>query len=309
MKYAIIIPVRNGGEIWKECVEAIKTQKKLTPYIYIINSNSSDDTIDIASKLTKEIISINESDFNHGGTRNFGVTLIEDLVDIIIFLTQDAILCSNTSIEDIISSFSDPDVFAAYGRQLPHKDANPIARHARNFSYGTKSFISSLEQKKTLGLKTVFLSNSFAAYRVSKFKELSGFPENTILCEDMFLASKGVLAGYKIAYVANSTVFHSHNYSPIDEFNRYFDIGVFHHNENWIRQTFGGAGGEGKKFIISELKYLLINAPLWIPRAIVTNLFKIIGYKLGCSNNLIPFFLKKRISMHKAYWKKNHTDY
>jgi rhamnosyltransferase len=230
--------------------------------------------------------------------------LVENTVEIIIFLTQDVILCSDTTFEDIISPFSDPHVFAAYGRQLPHKDANPIATHARYFSYGKNSFIGSLDSKKKLGIKTVFLSNSFAAYRVSEFNKLSGFPENTILCEDMFLAAKGILAGYKVAYVANATVFHSHNYSPMEELRRYFDIGVFHHDQKWIRQSFGETSGEGKKYIVSEFKYLLEHSPRWIPRAIVSNLFKIIGYKLGCNYGLLPVSFRKKLSMHKAYWNK-----
>ena len=92
-----------------------------------------------------------------------------------------------------------------------------------------------------MGLKTVFMSNSFSAYR--------------------FYTAKAILAGYKVAYVSNAIVRHSHNYTAIEEFKRYFDIGVFHCKESWIREKIGGAGGEGKKFIISELIFLLKNAP------------------------------------------------
>jgi len=52
-------------------------------------------------------------------------------------------------------------------------------------------------------------------------------------------------------------VFHSHDYSFLDEFKRYFDIGVFHTNTSWLQQTFGGASGEGLRFVISEMRYLM----------------------------------------------------
>src|SRR5699024_8480726 len=108
-----------------------------------------------------------------------------------------------------------------------------------------KSYIADLSKRNTMGLKTVFNSNSFSAYRVSTFMEIGGFPDDTILSEDMYFAARAVLSGYKIAYVAEAEVRHSHNYSSLEEFRRYFDIGVFHCDEPWIRKAFGGAGGEG----------------------------------------------------------------
>lgn len=96
------------------------------------------------------------------------------------------------------------------------------------------------------GVKTVFMSNSFSAYRIDVLQQLGGFPSDTILCEDMYFTAKAVLAGYKVAYVSEAVVRHSHNYSAVEEFKRYFDIGVFHADEPWIREKFGGAGGEGK---------------------------------------------------------------
>src|SRR5690606_21821348 len=108
-------------------------------------------------------------------------------------------------------------------------------------------FRSSLADRNTLGLKAVFSSNSFAVYRLSVLRELGGFPERVILSEDMHLAARAVMAGHKLAYAAQAAVRHSHNYTPLQEFRRYFDIGVFHTEQAWIARTFGGAGGEGRR--------------------------------------------------------------
>src|SRR5690606_29801174 len=116
--------------------------------------------------------------------------------------------------------FEDPAVAVAYGRQLPHRDANPIAAHARYFNYGPQSRVVGLDDRARLGIKTVFTSNSFAAYRAVVFNDLGGFPERNILSEDMYLAARAVLAGARIAYVAEACVRHSHNYSPVEEFRR-----------------------------------------------------------------------------------------
>ncbi|BES84175.1 rhamnosyltransferase [Pectobacterium araliae] len=300
MKYFIAIPTYNGGDVWKDAAESLKRHGPDGLDVQVIDSGSNDATIQVANNLGFNIININATDFNHGGTRNQLVYANGDS-DVVIFLTQDAIP-EPDYIEHILSSFSDPDVVCAYGRQLPHRDANPIAQHARYFNYPEKNHICSFNDTARMGLKTVFMSNSFSAYRINIFRELGGFPSNTILCEDMFFTAKSVLAGYKVAYVSDAIVRHSHNYSPLDEFKRYFDIGVFHADEPWIREKFGGASGEGKKFILSELKFLLKRNFLYIPLAFLNNFMKISGYKLGQNYKRIPYALVKLFSMHKRYW-------
>ncbi len=299
IKFSIVVPTYNGGELWKESAKAISENISQCETVLVIDSTSKDKTVEVARKCGFNVEVIPSTQFNHGGTRNMGVKKANS--DIVIFLTQDAIAEDNC-IQKILEPFSDPNVACVYGRQLPHLDANPLAIHARKFSYKSTGYIGSLNTKKELGLKAVFMSNSFSAYRVSIFNSLGCFPENTILCEDMTLAAKAVLANYKVVYAPEAKVRHSHNYSIFEEFKRYFDIGVFHHDESWIHDSFGGAGGEGKKFILSELIFLLKNAPIWIPVACAHNFAKIIGYKLGQNYKKIPSRWIKKLSMHKGYW-------
>lgn len=301
-EFFIAIPTYNGGDVWKLSIDNIKKFSPENQYVQVIDSNSKDNTVELANEAGFNVISISINDFNHGGTRNLAISINDTKYDIAIFLTQDAIP-DDGFIANIIDAFSDPQVACAYGRQLPHYNANPIAQHARYFNYPNRGHVCDLSSTPKLGIKTVFMSNSFSAYRLSVFKELNGFPSNTILCEDMYFTARAVLAGYKIAYVADAKVRHSHNYSPLDEFRRYFDIGVFHADEPWIRETFGGAGGEGKKFIISELKYLLKNGRSYILLALLNNLMKLIGYKCGQKYKIFPKSIVKICSMHKRFWK------
>ncbi|HBQ8757378.1 TPA: glycosyltransferase family 2 protein [Klebsiella quasipneumoniae] len=301
MRVYIAIPTYNGGEIWKTAAENIKKNTPEKTFVYVIDSGSEDDTLKTAEKNGFFIHKIKSTEFNHGGTRNTAVNLFENEFDLVIFLTQDAIP-EPFFVEKITEVFKDQTISCAYGRQLPHDNANPIAQHARHFNYPNVSHISSFDDISTMGIKAAFTSNSFSAYRVSTFKELGGFPKNTILSEDMFFAAKSILAGYKIAYVANSQVKHSHNYSPLEEFKRYFDIGVFHSSEPWIRESFGGTGGEGRRYVLSEFKYLFEKKPSLIPRSVLHNLAKISGYKMGLNYKKIPYGWVKRCSMHKRYW-------
>lgn len=302
--FGVVIPTFNGGSVWMKCADSISSQSIKPGVVYLIDSSSCDTTVDIAISRSFKVKGIASDNFNHGGTRNNAAKELSDF-DVLIFMTQDAILNSPTELEKLLSYFNDDSIAAVCGRQLPHDDANSLAIHARLFNYPEKSCVKSASDISTLGIKTAFMSNSFAAYRTKVFFELGGFPENTILAEDMYLTAKMIKAGYKVAYCAEAAVKHSHNYTPLQEFQRYFDIGVFHAREPWIREEFGGAGGEGMRFIRSELAFLWKTAPLWIPRALITSACKLFGYKLGQKYRKLPWSWCRSFSMYKSYWLQN----
>lgn len=223
--------------------------------------------------------------------------------DIVIFLTQDAVLADSLAVKNIIKAFDDSQVGVAYGRQLPRPAAGIIESHARLFNYSDESSLRSLQDKHRLGIKAAFTSNSFAAYRVSALMDVGGFPSNTIVSEDMYVAAKMLINGWKVAYCSDAKVFHSHDYNLTQEFQRYFDIGVFNAKEPWIRDEFGNAESEGGKFVKSEMKVLLSSNPLMIPEALFRTFLKLLGYKLGLKESLIPKAIKCFLSAQKGYWK------
>ncbi|PLL87686.1 rhamnosyltransferase, partial [Klebsiella michiganensis] len=178
MKYFIAIPTYNGGSIWRDAVHNIQQYTPADLLVQVIDSSSKDETLSIAKEAGFSVKIIASKDFNHGGTRNLAVSEHAQDNDIVIFLTQDAIP-EPEFIEKIISAFDDDQVACAWGRQLPHNNANPIAQHARYFNYPPEGHVCSMQDSPEYGLKTVFMSNSFSAYRIKNFQELGGFPSNT----------------------------------------------------------------------------------------------------------------------------------
>lgn len=303
LKFSIVIPTYNAGSLWQKWIEAYQQQSLKPQAVIVIDSSSSDETPSYAAKAGFAVTQIEQSAFNHGATRNLALSLIPSDTDIIVYLTQDALLADPHSLENLLKPFSDPQVGAVYGRQLPHKNANPLARHARLFNYPAKTRVKEKKDIPQLGIKTAFISNSFAAYRKEVLVQLGGFPSDTILAEDMYLSAKMILNDYKVVYCADATVFHSHNYAVWEEFRRYFDTGVFQQQNKWISANFGGPTSEGKAFVKSELLFLVKNYPLWIARALIQTLFKYAGIKLGMIWHKIPKKLRKKLSMNPAYWK------
>ncbi|WP_237932764.1 glycosyltransferase family 2 protein [Buttiauxella sp. S19-1] len=302
MSFCVIIPTYNGGELFNKCLQAIAEQDIQPDKILIIDSSSSDNTVDIAGEYTRHIHIIPAEQFNHGGTRNKAAQLVSEF-DFLVFLTQDAILNSPKELGNIISFFgADEDISAVCGRQLPHHDANPLAQHARYFNYPNQSKIKTRKDISVMGVKAAFMSNSFSAYRTIDLLSIGGFPLDTILAEDMYVAAKFLLNGKKVGYCAEARVRHSHNYSFLQEFKRYFDTGVFHSTEHWIQNDFGRLSGEGKRFVISEFKYLLKHNPVWIPVALLYTGAKFLGFKIGSHWQALPKTWLPRLSMYKNYW-------
>lgn len=302
---SVIIPVCNPDYTFKELLKTLKGQT-VEAEIIIIDSSDDKGLIDelISPFKIDKMIKIRQEDFSHGATRNLGLSIAEG--DVLVYLTQDALPASNSAIERLVQTIlNDKTVGAACGRQLPRNGASPVEAHARLFNYPDSSDIRSFQDRARLGIKTAFISNSFSAYRRTALQEVGGFPSNVIMSEDMYVAAKMLMKGWKIAYCADAMVYHSHNYSIWQEFKRYFDTGVFHGRERWILETFGKAEGEGLRFMLSEFKYLLKENPFLIPLAIIRNTMKFAGYKLGYAEMCLPCWLKYRLSMNRSFWLKN----
>lgn len=280
MNCGLIIPTLNAGEQFKKLLEQLAAQSLPTKKL-IVDSESTDGTATCAEKFGLEVLTIPRRTFNHGATRQFALEKILPL-DVIIFLTQDVLLHDDKSLETLVKIFDeDKSVGLSYGRQLPHEGATNEAKFLRAFNYPPESQLRSFDDRKTFGLKTAFASNSFAAYRVAALQSVGGFPSNVPLCEDMYVAAKMLMSGWKIFYAASAQVYHSHNYTAAQEFRRYVQIGKFHAQESWIRETFGSAEGAGKKFVLMKLAALVKKNPLDCVGAIFRDAAKFFGYRLG----------------------------
>ena len=280
MTYGLIIPTLNAGSRFEKLLTRLAAQTLPTKKL-IVDSESTDGTARLAKDFGLEVLTIPRKSFNHGATRQFALEKILPL-DVIIFLTQDVLLHDDDSLARLVKIFSeDESVGLSYGRQLPHVDATNEAKFLRAFNYPPESQLRSFDDRKIFGLKTAFASNSFAAYRVESLQSVGGFPSNVPLCEDMFVAAKMLMSGLKIFYAADAKVFHSHNYTAAQEFRRYVQIGKFHAQESWIRETFGSAEGAGKKFVWKKLSALAKKNPVECFGALFRDAAKFFGYRLG----------------------------
>ncbi|WP_028992027.1 glycosyltransferase family 2 protein [Thermoanaerobacter thermocopriae] len=304
MKISVIIPTLNCENVIGLLLEKLWNQTMKPLEVIVIDSESDDKTREVARKGGANVIKIKRKDFNHGGTRNLAAE--HSAGDILVFLTQDALPRNEYFLENLIKPLEDPMIAASYGRQVPRDEAIPTEKFSRLFNYPPEDKIKSKDEIKTTGIKTFFFTNVCSAIKKKEFYEVGKFPDNTILNEDMILASKLILKGYKIAYVSTAEVLHSHNYGLKKQFQRNFDIGVSLIENDFILK-YVSAESEGIRFLINELKYLIEKKQFfWIPYAITENGSRFIGYRLGLKHKSIPLFLKKKLSMNPNYWVRRN---
>lgn len=216
---SVIIPTLNAQDNIGTLLDKLQTQTYPIKEIVIVDSESADKTIEICSLYPKvRIIYIKKSEFDHGKTRDIAIRTCD--TDYVLFMTQDAIPYDNECVQKLLEPLSEEKIIIATGRQLARQDATPMEKLIRKFNYPNYSNVRSKDDLDKMGIKTYFFSDVFAAYNREKYLELGGFEYPLKTNEDMFFAAKVIRKGYKIAYVADAKVIHSHNFTLKQQYKR-----------------------------------------------------------------------------------------
>ena len=250
-----------------------------------------------------ELHHIDENDFDHGGTRNLGVSFSDS--EFFLLMTDDAVPKDERMIENMLKTFDDPKVGSCYARQIPHKYCHVIEKYTRSFNYPLTPAVRSKDDIATIGIKAFFGSNVCFMYRRSIFDELGGFIDRTIFNEDMIYSRKLLDSGYKIAYEPKAEVKHSHNYTGVQYLKRNFDLGVSHADHP---EVFGDvkAEGEGIKLVKQTAVFLCKKLMPWLVVKLVYHSgCKYIGYRLGKNYQKLPDEWVIKLTMNKKYFKHN----
>lgn len=277
----VVIPTLNPGAGFLSLAEALNAQEGISPRdVLVVDSSSDDDTVTLAKSFGFSIRVIPRKSFSHGKTRKEAAESLD--TDIVVFMTQDALPAAKDSILRLcVCLWKDDRIGVAYGRQLPKPSASLMAKHARLFNYPAESRIKTKADIETMKIKAAFCSDVFAAYNKCHLDAVGGF-DDTGFGEDTLAAAKFLFHGYAIYYCADACVYHSHDYTCWQEFDRYMKTGRFHKENIPVFEKLGKAEGEGLRFVRSELKYLYEQGAGWqIPSAFIRNVLKYAGYFIG----------------------------
>lgn len=302
MEVDVLIPVYRPDGKLRELLKRLKMQNYPIHRVILMNTEEKHFPTELTGIWDRvEVYHLAKEEFDHGGTRDRGVRM--STADLVLCMTQDAMPADETLIEELVKPFDDPEVWAAYARQLPNEDCREVEKYTRSFNYPEQSMVKTKEDLDRLGIKTFFCSNVCAAWRREKYLELGGFVKHTIFNEDMILAGTMIKQGGKIAYCAKAKVIHSHNYSAFQQFHRNFDLAV---SQTMYPEVFGGirSESEGIKLVKKSLSYCIKIGKPWLMIQVVTqSAGKLLGYKMGQRYRSLPMWLILRCTMSPSFWR------
>ena len=304
----MIIPVYRPTKKLFTLLDGLQKQTVPITQIFLINTEQKyfDNLIAGTSFWQKYknvmVKHIAKREFDHGNTRRRAVAELKS--PYFVMMTDDAIPTDDKLVERLLAPLCAGEAAISYARQLPTPESGVIEKYTRSFNYPEESGLKSAEDLETMGIKTFFASNVCAAYKREVYEEVGGFVKKTIFNEDMLLARRVIDAGYQIAYVADATVMHSHNYTGLQQLKRNFDLGVSHAQ---FPEVFGGlkTESEGIRLVKQTSVHLIsLGKPWLIIKLIWQSGCKYIGYFLGKRYRKLPKKLVHMCSMNSDYWDK-----
>jgi len=224
----LFLPTWNAGPEFPAILAAMLGQELDRPFeTVVIDSGSSDGTVEFLERQPVRLTRIPNSEFNHGLTRNRGVALARG--EIVVLSVQDAMPADAHWMQRLVDCFDDPKVAGAFGRQLPRADANPfIKARLRSWVAGNDEpsvqSLSGREELESLAplarLQRIAFDNVSSAVRKSVMAEIP-FRERSF-GEDIDWSRRALLAGYRTVYEPRARVVHSHNNSAWYELKRIY---------------------------------------------------------------------------------------
>ena len=298
----VIIPTYKPVREFRELLERLEAQTVRPGHILVINTEEALFDPELIRDLDNvEVFHITKEQFDHGGTRNMGAGFSN--AGIIVFMTQDALPADEDLIRHLTAPFRrDERIKAAYARQCPRDDCSVIEKYTRRFNYPERSMVKTRRDMKQLGIKTFFCSNVCAAYDRAYFAEKGGFRQPSIFNEDMIFGGMLIADEQAIAYAASAVVYHSHNYTAIQQFRRNFDNGV---SQAANPDIFKGvpSAGEGMRLVGQTARYLRTSKQLYLlPTLVWQSGWKFLGFRLGKLYRHLPRFLVRAFSLNKDFW-------
>jgi len=299
---SISILTKNEERNIGSCLEAVYSQKNVGEFeVILVDSGSTDATVEIAKRFPIRIEQIHARDFHHARTRNFAASLGRG--PILVNLSGDAIPASDVWLQNLVANFEDAGVGAAYGRQLP-KPGSTTERHATfDTVYGDQRIVKDPAHRNGLGYRFYHFSDVNSAIRRSVWERIP-YPENLKMFEDLAIAKQILEGGWKIVYEPEAPVFHSHHYTAVQLFKRYFDIGyALKRLEIWDAPgTRTSMSRDLRKLLSKQLTHVNGTGTRHrVDAAIGQNLAKSAGLLLGANQRFLPLALKRHLSSYKIY--------
>ena len=248
----IVCPLYNAEEYIEDLYKSLLIQKDVNVGKILFLLTESKDNSEQLLKINKcnyEIIK--KSEFSHSLTREKAA--MKSNADIVCFINQDVVIKDDKWLYNLTKNILKGNCAAAYSRQITKY--NNIEKYTRERNYPDYSFMRSKNDIEKYGLRTFFFSDAASAVDLKAFKKVKGYDSKKLtISEDMYLAYKLITNGYKISYESDSIVYHSHNFTLKQIYDRYKLTGMFF-KENSYLDKYGtnSSGADLAKYVLKRI--------------------------------------------------------
>jgi glycosyltransferase involved in cell wall biosynthesis len=202
MVISIIIRTYNEEKYLSQVLEAVFSQADCPDFeVIVVDSGSTDHTLQIANKFRCKIVNIKKEEFSFGKSLNLGCLNANG--ELLVLISAHCIPKDRFWLKNLIMPFESPDIVLAYGRQLGVEHSKFSEKQL------FKKYFPAQDANPQEGF---FCNNANSCLRKDAW-DTRPFDEDLTGLEDMDWAKFQVSQGMKIAYIAEAVVFHIHEES------------------------------------------------------------------------------------------------
>lgn len=208
---SIILRSFNEGWALKDTLAALRAQNYGNWELIVIDSGSTDGSVDlIRAANPAHFVQIQSHEYNPPRVMNHGMRLARSEYGI--YLNADATPQSDNWLRSLVEGLKAPDVAAVFGRQIPRPDCQAVYACDYDRCFGPRRESAKWEH---------FFSMVSSGIRKDIWSQ-RGFLEKLQYAEDDEYTRWARERGYKVLYIPDSVVMHSHNYTPAQAYKRSF---------------------------------------------------------------------------------------
>lgn len=217
IKLNIFIRTFNEAKLIARCLEMIFSQEhQYLVKVSVLDCNSTDNTVEIASKFPVEIFSIEKNLFTYSKALNFGALNTD--ADFLICLSAHAVPIDQNWLKNLVQPLlDDPDIVASFSKQVAWPEATELEKIAienqfpdTSLKLSSENFKSNLDKASWYNswYNSLFFSNVSSCIcsdflKQNLFREMP-FSEDRAFALDAFSQNKSIY------YAADSKVYHLH---------------------------------------------------------------------------------------------------
>lgn len=206
---SIVIRAFNEERHIERLLTGILRQDLRDSEIILVDSGSTDETLEIASRYPVKILSISPDEFSFGRSINIGCA--EARGEYVVLASAHVYPVYASWLGKLLVPFSDPGVALAYGKQRGC-GSTKFSEH--------QVFRKWFPDEPCVSQSEPFCNNANAVIQ-RKLWEMNPYDESLTGLEDVAWAQSMIERGYKIAYVPGAEVVHVHEESVRQIYNRY----------------------------------------------------------------------------------------